>query len=426
VDDDCDTVCDNGYGCCAGTSAGSCSMYDACTGTVTCSAGCVPGVCDLGPPPAGDSCGGAILVTEGTYTGTTCGANHDFAAVTCDSGTASPDVVYRFDLGMQSDVVIDTAGTTWDTVLMLYSGGCPGTEINCDDDGGAGLDSLITATLGAGTYWVVVDGYGSGHGGPYTMHLDITPRGDTCDTAVPLSLGAGRTTATGSTAGATGDESCGSGPDVWYSFTLSQQELVYLNTHGSSFDTTLALRSGSCGAGTTNCVDDSCEPGYRPSELLLSLAAGTYYVVVDGFGGQSGSYVLNVEHLPVGNEGSAVALAAGTSVWSGMTSGSGVVVGSCAGNGPEDLYYWTQCPTAAGGAFSATTCFSTGYDTVLYVRSGPTGEDLACDDDDSGCSYSTRSTISATIPSGFGLFGVYADSYYGGSGGDYQASITRP
>ena len=53
IDDDCDTICDNGFGCCRGT-AGSCTTTCDTTGSRTCSSACNWGSC----VPPGETCNG--------------------------------------------------------------------------------------------------------------------------------------------------------------------------------------------------------------------------------------------------------------------------------------------------------------------------------------------------------------------------------
>jgi hypothetical protein len=146
--------------------------------------------------------------------------------------------------------------------------------------------------------------------------------------------------------------------------------------------------------------------------------------VVDGFSTSAlGSFTLTIEHLPVGNDGLARPLPAGSSTQTGTTSGTGLVQPGCGftPTAPEHLYYWTQCPTAAGGTFTADTC-GAAWDTMIYVRSGQTGADLACDDD--SCGY-PASSVTAVIPAGAGLFGYYVDGF-SSSSGSYTSNVTRP
>jgi hypothetical protein len=80
-----------------------------------------------------------------------------------------------------------------DTVLYLFDPG--GNFITLDDDGGAGVNSLLTFTATAsGTYFIGVEAYpGSGLTGQYTLDailspgFDVVP--DTFGGAVPLNLG---------------------------------------------------------------------------------------------------------------------------------------------------------------------------------------------------------------------------------------------
>ncbi|MHC5183162.1 MAG: M4 family metallopeptidase, partial [Planctomycetota bacterium] len=99
----------------------------------------------------------------------------------------------------------------------------------------------------------------------------------------------------GTTIGATGTDitSCASGDavDVWYSYTPSVSGSVMVSLCGSDYDTTLAIFDG-CGGTELACNDDSC--GLQ-SEIILSMTAGnTYLIRVSGYGGQTGTFVLNV------------------------------------------------------------------------------------------------------------------------------------
>jgi len=60
-------------------------------------------------------------------------------------------------------------GSTWDTYLYLGTGCCT-SNIAANDDN-CGLQSSITSVLTAGTYFVTVEGYGSGSAGTYTLNV---------------------------------------------------------------------------------------------------------------------------------------------------------------------------------------------------------------------------------------------------------------
>jgi len=198
---------------------------------------------------------------------------------------------------------------------------------------------------------------------------------------------------------------------------------VFIHTFGSSYDTFIGMRDGSCSAGTGSCSDNQCSTSQ--SQIIRTLTAGTYYVVVDGSTGASGSFTLTIEHLPVGNDGAARLVAAGSSTPGGTTSGTGIVAGTCGSSltAPEHMYYWTQCPSGVGGSFSASTCSRASWDTVLHLMSGASGAGVTCADD----SCSLQSTISSTIPGGAGLFAFYVDGFFDSTrAGAYTVAVTRP
>lgn len=78
------------------------------------------------------------------------------------SWTAPADGTYTFD----------TNGSSFDTVVHLHDATCAGSELDCDDDGGTGLQSQTRATLTSGqTIVIVVDGYSSTSSGTFTLNI---------------------------------------------------------------------------------------------------------------------------------------------------------------------------------------------------------------------------------------------------------------
>ena len=159
--------------------------------------------CAAASSPSELTCGAEtdplLAVTTPTTTGTTAGAANNFAP-TCAgamTGTA-PDRVYLLTLQVPvASLTADTTGAAYDTVLSLTPAACA-PVLACDDDAGPGNTSLFTRTnLAAGTYALIVDGFGAG-AGAYTLNVRGTlPAGGSC--ADPL-VGAGVLTCpTGST-----------------------------------------------------------------------------------------------------------------------------------------------------------------------------------------------------------------------------------
>jgi hypothetical protein len=262
------------------------------------------------------------------------------------------------------------------------------------------------------------------------------PTNDRCAGATIINLGLGsRIALSGRTTNAYHDltASCSTtatSPDVYYTFTLTQREMVYANTFGSGYDTVLNFASGCAtnlpGPTTTGgvvCNEDTCATQQSAVQALLN--PGTYYLLVSGFNGASGTFTLTLEHLPVGN-GPVGQVNAGTAILSGTTAGTGVMNQTCgaAGTSPENTYWWVTCPTFVSAAFSATTCGGATWDTVLALRNGSGAGNLCNDDTGGTCGW--RSTISGNIPAGAGIHTLYIDGYGNGSLGTYAMSVTRP
>jgi hypothetical protein len=89
-----------------------------------------------------DDCNDATPVSLGTYSGDTRDASNDGQAQ-CGSSLYSPDVWFQFSPVATGYYVVDTIGSTFDTVLSVHSS-CPGTmsnELTCNDDA-HGLQSI--------------------------------------------------------------------------------------------------------------------------------------------------------------------------------------------------------------------------------------------------------------------------------------------
>lgn len=226
----------------------------------------------------------------------------------------------------------------------------------------------------------------------------------------------------------TGNCGCTSGRDVFFQFTIAagQSEIVYADTVGATWDTSLFLQDSAgnnlTAANITNglvCNDDGglsgCSTGLQ-SQIMARLGPGTYYLVLSGCG--SGAATIRFQHIPTGN-GTLTLLNAGSNLTvSGTTSGTGRL--SC-GGGPENTYFWYSCPGYAGGSFSASTCSRASWDTKLEQVSPARGTSV-CEDDSCGL----QTTVTATIPSGPGIHALHIDGFCSTCAGSYSILYTRP
>lgn len=109
---------------------------------------------------------------------------------------------------------------------------------------------------------------------------------------VPITVG-------GSTFGASNDVeprcAANGSPEHAYRFVAPQSGYYWINTYGSVYDTALYVIDGAnCLGPDIGCNDDT---GGLQSELLVQIQAGQMVtIVVDGYGGDMGSYTLHIEH----------------------------------------------------------------------------------------------------------------------------------
>ncbi len=440
-----------------------------------------------------------------TVTGTTSGTGNLTPPAGClnGSGTASaPDNTYWWtscpnDAPTLFQATTCGSATPYDTIV--YQQSADRTAVVCNDDQGfaCGLNSSVTSQIpaGAGLHTVTVDGY-NGASGSYSLSYregscvtgfsnctgtclqtsrfqtdnnncggcgtacaagvtctagSCRPPNDDCTGATPIALGAPGTvtTVTGSLVGAThstGTATPRATPDVWYSFTLGDQELVSVDTFGTTaFDTvvgldtscsatTLAASNDDSGCGTSCGPDVGCD--FHSSQLVQVLGPGTYDIVVNTYNTAVGSFTLRIQRM----QGISAAVGSVTATipqgaysLATDTTGAPTRLQACSGAptstpSPERTYVWTTCPAFAGGPFSATTCPGGTYDTLLqYRNSYNTGMAYnACDDDDSTCtSDGLLSTVSATEPAGAGMH-VLTVSGWSGAYGTATVTGNRP
>ncbi len=355
-----------------------------------------------------------LIIDAGQIDGTNVGATDDIEG-SC-AGTGGLDVALLVDLPAMQAFHADTNGTAFDAAILLTGPTCSG-ELACDD-GFFEADALDLTNVAAGTYAVIVDGYGTGDTGAFQINVsgtiapggrcdgalatagvidcpsnytcggggtcigsaacnngldddgdglsdfpvepgcatpldsdetDECPDGPTCPACSngldddgdgdidyledPSCAAAGvdnetcassepviplvQRVTTGTTIGAADDfeSGCAIGGavagDVVYELVLpAVRTLSVVQTGG--FDSVLEMRTASCGTPELDCADGA-------SMSFTNLAAGAYYVIVDGWSTGEGAYTLTVSGTlaagdacdPVLEAGGVLACAAG-------------------------------------------------------------------------------------------------------------------
>jgi hypothetical protein len=277
-------------------------LDDNCNGMVDEGCACMPAVTN-------ERCATATSYTLGSMLSgnTTCGANDHSSS--CGAGGGSADAAYSvtIDGTLRTYTFTMTGMAGYDTVLHMHSDvACAmGDELACNDDtGSTNVSQISVPTLPQGTYYLVADGFSTTNRGSFTLTStqSAEANNDTCTAGAtgPFAItrnGTYRGVTTGKAANYTG--SCGFqtnlGPDVVFSITVPAGRSVTVTSAGSSFDTVL-YASTTCGNSDAVCNDDSI--GLQSSITLPTPAAATtYFVVLDGYNGASGTWVLNVSGL---------------------------------------------------------------------------------------------------------------------------------
>lgn len=246
-----------------------------------------------------DQCTRALALTSGVArTMSTVGANSIGDPVpTCQPSFGS-GVWFKYTPAGSGPVLINTCGSSFDTVLQVFTGSCgAGTAVACNDDNGpacAGTRASLSFNGVAGTtYFILAGGYSRQTG---TLEITAQLLNDQCAGAVALLPGVPSTmnTADATAAGDPETTLCQwrFGKGVWFKFTPASSGPVSVSTCGSSFDTVLQLFTGSCGslAGSYCNDDDGSACGGNPASLAFNGTAGTtYLILVGGFDGTSGN-----------------------------------------------------------------------------------------------------------------------------------------
>ncbi len=233
--------------------------------------------------------------------------------------SGGPSVWFHWTPVSNETITVTTKRSDFDTLLAVYTGNAVNAltlVANNDDASNVNKQSSVTFAANAGTtYRIAVDGYNGAAGG---MVLNLRPPAND-DFAAPFPLGglAGQTN--GYNVGASKESyeaahaSDVGGHSLWYRWTAPMSGPVDFNTAGSTFDTTLAVYTGTVVTNLTavaNNDDDVETGGLLTSRLWFYATAGSnYWIAVDGFGGDTGDVNLNwnmdcrltLEKLPDGS-----------------------------------------------------------------------------------------------------------------------------
>jgi hypothetical protein len=357
---------------------------------------------------------------------------------------AGHSVWWSWTAPSDGDVTLDTCGSSFDTLLAVYTGNNIHalTPVKYNDtafDGCGGIDasgdSELSFTAQSGqVYRIAVDGVipywcawtpcspAEGQTGSIALALHKSPQpanDDFVNAAVlteneseqafaqQTNAGASKETGEPNHAGNAG------GHSVWWNWTAPRTGVVGFNTCGSpDVDTLLAVYTGD-GIGALSEVASNDD---LPAEIQCGKASGvrfrasagqTYHIAVDGAGGAIGGFRLHKTPGPPNDEfENAISLSGLSDKDAGFNSGATSEPGepNHAGKASGQSLWW-RWTAPADGSVQVDTCdsfpFPTDIDTVLAVYTGDAVSALsavASNDDFASCA--PRSGLAFTASAG--------------------------
>jgi len=257
-------------------------------------------------PPSDDRCDSAPrLIPNRTLPITLQGHTDDLDLGCADTGWI--DAAYDIELTSASDVLLVMRISSGETgALSLARPSCDASAgLVCTKDASSPLRAT-QRSVPAGSYRAVVE---SRLGNPVQLTAFVRPAvapalvpfADTCATPTLIDENGGFFQGTTANAQADYSAACdtvGTGPagapDQMLKLVLSAQRRVIFDMQGSSYATLLDIRKGDTCPGAE--VPRGCSAGYVPlrSFLDMTLDAGTYWVQVDGYGGDQGTWFLDI------------------------------------------------------------------------------------------------------------------------------------
>ena len=310
----------------------------------------------------------------------TCGAGND-----CNL-TSAEDHNYEVTIPSSGLWHFSLCDSDFDTWLAVGTSLCSADIGSNDDACGGTVQSELAVDISAGTYYVYVAGYTSGHCGNYVLDISRVVTPDYVVTA-PY------TSPTRNTCGAIDDCDItdSDNEDHIYQVSIPQAGNWTFSLCDSAYDTKLAVGTTICGE-EVGYNDDFC--GLQ-SEITANIAAGTYYVVVDGYSSYCGNYILDIFR-----PADYVVTAPYTSP-TRNTCGAG---NDCSITLSEDHNYQVTIPST--GLWHFSLCNSN-YDTYLAVGTSLCSSDVGSNDD--ACGGTAQSELTVDIAAG--TYYVYVGGY---------------
>jgi hypothetical protein len=215
-------------------------------------------------------------------------------------------------------------------------------------------------------------------------------------------------------------------PDALYSITPALTNIYTISMCGSDYDTGLIIRTGGNCPGSTEvaCNDDFCGTS---SQLILSLTGGQlYWIIVDGWNGGAGPYVLSVSAPNPGNDCPATPITSLPYSSTGNTCNDSNDFTNCVGSTSRDTVY-AFTATASGEILVSLCNGGAQYDSGLEVRSDgncPGDNSVGCNDDNGPGCADVASSIQFTAVTGIPYYFIIHG--FSTNCGNYILAVSPP
>lgn len=256
--------------------------------------------------PANDNFSSAESLAGPSWSrsGTTINATAETAEPSHAGQAPGLSIWYNWTAPSSGTVTISTAGSSFDTVLAVYTGSSLGglAEVASNDNppsGGTTAAVSFQAVAGA-VYRIAVDGKG-GASGSVSLAGSLAGSVLPNDAFVSATVATGNSFAlTGSNVGATRESrepnhaNVSGGKSVWWRWTAPGNGRLVLATAGSGYDTVLAVYTGDrVDQLRSVAANDDVSTSDMSSRVTFSVKSGvTYRIAVDGYQGAAGSIQL--------------------------------------------------------------------------------------------------------------------------------------
>jgi uncharacterized repeat protein (TIGR03803 family) len=247
-----------------------------------------------------------ISGSSGSVTGSNTSANKEQGEPDHAGNPGGSSIWYRWTAPATGPYSFNTFGSSFDTLLAVYTGSSVGSlaVVATNDDYGAELVSEVTVPAIAGTtYQIAVDGYDNETG---TVALnwapEVPPSNDSFANATLISGPSGSVNGNNSGASIEAGEPNHSGEggrSVWFRWTAPFTGEYSFSTAGSAIDTLLGVYTGvSVNALAVVATNDDFEIVFTSQVTFWATNGTTYFIAIDGYRRSAGALTLTWAVVP--------------------------------------------------------------------------------------------------------------------------------